>query len=169
MLQSGERDYVRMRVGDVLMLCMDDSSVIPIQRLVESLVMIGPESLEVMREILSEISLRRAQVRDDQQQVYQGFQSSLDSLGVPLHVGSRVQSFFTIRPKHIITTLKHQGAKDSELESQCIQLLTDTRELMFELRSKMDLLDRIESYLIDWTWAVLYFSSHQQTGWTNMQ
>lgn len=43
-LPSGEREYIRMKVGDVLMVCMEDSSVIPIQKLVESLVMVGPES-----------------------------------------------------------------------------------------------------------------------------
>ena len=169
MLQTGERDYVRMRVGDVLMLCMDDSSVIPIQRLVESLVMIGPESLEVMREILTEISIRRAKVHDDEEQLLSGFQSSLESMGIPIRTDSRIRYYINIRPKQILSSLKKKQILDKENEVQCLQLLNDTRDLMFELRSKMDLLDRIESYLIDWTWAILYFNSHQKTGWTNLQ
>ncbi len=168
-IPTNDREYIRMKVGDVIMLCLDDSSVIPIQRLVESLVIIGPESLDVLREILSEISLRRAQVRDDQQQVFQGFHSNLTKMGVIFKTNNRVQSFFGIRPVHIINSLKRNGVQDSEIHNQCMQMLVDTRELMFDFRSKLDLLDRIEHYLIDWTWAVLYFSSHQQTGWTNMQ
>ncbi len=168
-LPLGEREYIRMKVGDVLMVCMEDSSVIPIQKLVESLVMVGPESLEIMREILSEITLRRAQVRNDQQVVYQGFHSSLESLGVDLKTYPKMNAFFGIRPMHIVNLLKRRGVQDKEIHNQCLQILVDTRELMSDLRSRLDLLNRIEQYLIDWTWAVLYLSSHQQTGWTYMQ
>jgi hypothetical protein len=168
-LPVGEREYIRMKVGDVLMVCMEDASVIPIQKLVESLVMVGPESLDIMREILSEISMRRAQVRNDQQVVFQGFHSSLESLGVQFKTKSRLNAFFGIRPVHIVNSLKRSGISDAEIHNQCLQILVDTRELMFDLRTRLDLLDRIEQYLLDWTWAVLYLSSHQQTGWTYMQ
>lgn len=168
-LPIGEREYIRMKVGDVLMVCLEDSSVIPIQKLVESLVIVGPESLDIMREILTEISMRRAQVRNDQVQVFQGFNSSLESLGVHFKNSTRMSGFFGIRPVHILNSLKRNGVNDNDIHNQCLQILVDTRELMFDLRSRLDLLDRIEQYLLDWTWAVLYQSAHQQTGWTNLQ
>jgi hypothetical protein len=168
-LPSGEREYIRMKVGDVLMVCMEDSSVIPIQKLVESLVMVGPESLDIMREILSEITMRRAQVRNDQLAVFQGFNSSIQSLGVRLKTTPKLITFFGIRPIHIINSLKRNGVVDTEVQDQCLQILVDTRELMIDLRTRLDLLDRIENYLMDWTWAILYLTSHQQTGWTYLQ
>lgn len=168
-LPFGEREYIRMKVGDVLMVCLEDSSVIPIQKLVESLVMVGPESLDIMREILSEITMRRAQVRNDQQVVFQGFHSSMESMGVQFKTTSRLNTFFGIRPVHIMNSLKRNGILNEEIQQQCLQILVDTRELMFDFRSRLDLLERIEHYLMDWTWAVLYLSSHQQTGWTYMQ
>ena len=61
-LSYSERDFIRMKVGDVLMLCLEDSSVAPIQKLVESLVVIGPDSIAVLREMLNEASKRKTQV-----------------------------------------------------------------------------------------------------------
>ena len=168
-LPLGEREYIRMKVGNVLMVCLEDSSALPIQKLVESLVMVGPESLDIMREILSEITIRRMQIRNDQQLVYRGFHSSMDSLGARFKTSSSMNSFFEIRPVHILNALKRNGVTEEDAKTQCLQILTDTRELMSELHSKLDLLDRMEQYLLDWTWAVLYLSSRQQTGWTNMQ
>jgi hypothetical protein len=168
-LPVNEREYIRMKVGDVLMVCLEDASVIPIQKLVESLVIIGPESLDILREILSEISIRRAQVHTDQQQVFHGFHSSLESLGVQFKTPSKMNSFYGIRPVHILNSLKRNGILDEAIQNQCLQILVDSRELMFDFRTRLDLLDRIEQYLLDWTWAVLYLSSHQQTGWTYMQ
>lgn len=168
-LPTNQRDYIRMKVGDVLMLCMEDSSVIPIQKMVESLVMIGPESLDVLRDVLSEISLRRAQVRDDQQQVFQGFTTNMEGMGITLKSKPRMHTFFGIRPVHILNSLKKNGVQDEDIRNQCMQMLTDTRELMYDLRSKLDLLDKIEQYLVDWTWAILYMSSHQQSGRTHLQ
>lgn len=168
-LPYNERKYIRIKVDDVLMVCMEDSSAVPIQKLVESLVIVGPESLGILREILSEISLRRAQVRIDQEQVYEGLITNLESMGVKWISSRDENNFYPIRLAHLQDTLKKSGIQDDEVCYRCVQLWVDSHELINDLRIKLDLLDRMEQYLADWIVAVYYLSAHQQTGWTNVQ
>ena len=52
-----ERAYVRLQAGDVFMRCMEEASVSPMHQMVEFLVLAGPESLDVLREILQRRTL----------------------------------------------------------------------------------------------------------------
>lgn len=158
-LSYNERDYIRMKVGDVLMLCLEDSSVTPIQKLVESLVVIGPESISVLREMLNEAGKRKAQVADDQAQVLQGLMDNLDSLGFIISIANKPNVVMRMKPARFYDLMRKQGIIDEEIQIQCLQLLQDARDLLIGLHIKLDLLGRIEEYLEDWTWGIFYLSS----------
>jgi len=158
-LSYSERDFIRIKVGDVLMLCLEDSSVAPIQKLVESLVVIGPDSIAVLREMLSEASKRKTQVNDDQNQVLQGLMDNLDSLGLTFSPVGKPGTVLRMRPARFYDLMKKQGIHDEVVQIQCLQLLQDSRDLLIGLSSKLDLLKRIEEYLEDWTWGVYYLST----------
>jgi hypothetical protein len=153
-----ERDYIRMKVGDVLMLCLEDSSVTPIQKLVESLVVIGPDSMTVLREMLNEANKRKSQVEDDQDQVLQGLRENLNNLGLTLSSTKTPALVIRMRPNRFYELMKKQGILDEAVQIQCLQLLQDSRDLLIGLSIKLDLLSRIEEYLEDWTWGVFYLS-----------
>ena len=158
-LSYNERDYIRMKVGDVLMLCLEDSSVTPIQKLVESLVVIGPESISVLREMLNEAGKRKAQVADDEAQVLQGLMDNLDSLGFIISIANKPNVVMRMKPARFYDLMRKQGIIDEEIQIQCLQLLQDARDLLIGLHIKLDLLGRIEDYLEDWTWGIFYLSS----------
>lgn len=158
-LTYSERDFIRIKVGDVLMLCLEDSSVAPIQKLVESLVVIGPESITVLREMLNEASKRKSQVTDDQNQVLEGLKDNLGSLGLTFSTSSKPGTILRMRPARFYELMKKQGIHDEIVQIQCLQLLQDSRDLLIGLSTKLDLLARIEEYLEDWTWGVYYLST----------
>ncbi|NTX00005.1 MAG: hypothetical protein HGB35_08800 [Geobacteraceae bacterium] len=79
-----ERAYVRLQAGDLLTRCLEESSIAPVQQLVDGLVLAGPPSLQAMREILAEASKRKAQVLDDLHQLSKEIEKSLSSYGIHL-------------------------------------------------------------------------------------
>lgn len=169
MLPINEREYIRNKVGDVLTVCIEDSSVLPMQRLVESLVVIGSDSLGVMREILTEITVERSRLREDQQKEIKRFECDLMDFGVTVPHPQHLKEFMTIQATTLLNTIKRQGIGEEDVQNQCLQLLVRSRESMFELYSRIDLLDRLEDYLLDWMWAVMYLSSHQNSSRLNLQ
>jgi hypothetical protein len=46
-----ERAYVRLQAGDILIRCMEEGNALPMQQMVEGLVLAGPQSLSVLREM----------------------------------------------------------------------------------------------------------------------
>lgn len=141
------------------MLCLEDSSVAPIQKLVESLVVIGPDSSAVMLEMLNEASKRKSQVKDDQNQVLQGLKDNLGGLGLSLSTTGKPGFILRMRPARFYELMKKQGIDDESVQIQCLQLLQDSRDILIGLTTKLDLLGRIEEYLEDWTWGVYYLST----------
>jgi hypothetical protein len=162
-IHYSERDYIRMKVGDVLMVCLEDSSVAPIQKLVESLVVIGPESISVLREMLNEATKRKNQVEDDQDQVLQGLRENLSSLGLNFSSAKKPGLVMRMRPSRMHELMRKQGVIDENIQLQCLQLLQDSRDLLVGLSIKLDLLSRIEEYLEDWMWGIFYLSSNRLT------
>jgi hypothetical protein len=160
--RTGEEDYIRMKVGDILMLCLDDSSSLPIHQLVESLILVGPESLDVMREILKETAARKAQLNDDRQQVFIGFKTNLESYGVQLVGARHPDSVLRIKPGKFYSQLLKQGIEDETTRKNCLQLFQDSRELLVSLNMSYSLLERIETYLEDWINAVYFMQVHQK-------
>ena len=154
-----ERDYIHMSVGDVLMLCMEDSSVTPIQQLVESLVVIGTDGLTLLQEILNEVSKRKMQVSEDQDQVLRGLIDNLAQLGLVFPFDTTAASIISMRSARFHQLMKKQNINIEKNQIECMQLLQDSRDLLIGLSIKLDLLARIQEYLSDWTWGLYYLSS----------
>lgn len=158
------QDYIHMKVSDILMLCMEDSSVIPVQQLVESLVMIGPDSLSFLQQVLDEASKRNVQVLNDQKQVLSGLIKNLASLGMKLPAAITADGVIRMRSERFYVLMKKQGITEEPVQIECMQLLQDSRDLLISLSIKLDLLTRITQYLEDWTMGLLYLSTryHKQ-------
>ncbi len=52
-----ERAGIRLRVNEVLVECLEEGNTASLQDLIEELIVLGPESLRVVREIMSEVDL----------------------------------------------------------------------------------------------------------------
>jgi hypothetical protein len=76
-----ERAYVRLQAGDILIRCMEEGNASPMQQMVEGLVLAGPKSLSVLREMRSESAHRKSQILDDLHQVYSDLENSLGYIG----------------------------------------------------------------------------------------
>ncbi|MDD5371450.1 MAG: hypothetical protein PHQ40_20420 [Anaerolineaceae bacterium] len=158
-----ERAYIRLQAGDVLMRCMEDASVAPMYQMVESLVLAGPESLQVLREILAETNTRKVQVDDDLQQVLTGLKTNLEGFGVRLRSIRKATSLSRLKPVRFLGLLRSQGVSDEETQTICLRLLQDARDLVSSLQQHYALLADIENYLEDWIWGVFYQSVRQGT------
>ena len=165
--EFAERAFIRIQAGEVLSRCLDVENISPIHKLVESLVLSGPDSLEVFREVLAETNLRKVQVETDLKQVVSGLHSSLASYGFTLQGVRRSSTLDRLRPSRLISMLRTQGITDEEIQHNCMQLLRDARDLVKSLEENYMLLDQAERYLEDWMWGVYYQSSRQNTAKTH--
>ena len=157
-----ERAYVRLQAGEVLNHCLDNGNPVPMQNLVEGLVLVGPQSLSVIREIIAEVGARKAQLSDDRNQIYHRLTRNLKTHGLCLPIQCTPISFARITPAVFLATLNQQGITDDQAQIQCLRLFQDTKELIGSLNENFKLLDDIERYLEDWLWGLIYQSSRQE-------
>jgi hypothetical protein len=149
-----ERAYLRLQAGDLLIRCLEAGTSTPLQQMVEGLVLAGPRSLGILREILAESVVRRSQVVDDLHQVFSDFENSLKGYGVHLIGGRSISSVVSLSSKNFLRMLAEQGIHDDEAQVVCLQLLRDSRDLLTSLKVHIELLDEIEDYLEDWIWGL---------------
>src|SRR4030042_5196465 len=79
-----EKAYYHLQAGDVLSHCMKEGSTEPIHEMIQEMVVAGPQSLEALREILSEAMKRKTQVYDDLNQVTNQLSIILKGYGINL-------------------------------------------------------------------------------------
>lgn len=59
-----ERAGIRLKVNEVLVECLEDGNTASFQDLIEELIVAGPESLRIVREIISEVDLMMNQMQE---------------------------------------------------------------------------------------------------------
>ncbi|RPI30980.1 MAG: hypothetical protein EHM70_12565 [Chloroflexota bacterium] len=156
-----ERAYIRLQAGDVLIRCLEEGSSAPMQQMVESLVLAGPQSLNAMREMLAEAGQRKSQVLDDINQVFNQFENNLKSYGVYLDEVKNGLAVLQLTPVSFLAMLREQGITEEETQITCLQILHENRELIISLANHVRLLEEIETFLADWLWGLAYQSAHQ--------
>jgi hypothetical protein len=158
-----EKAYIRLQVGDVLIRCLEEESAAPIQQLVEGLVLAGPQSLDVLREILAEVDHRKMQIMDDLHQVNTELEKNFKSYGLQIANLEEVIANLQIAPKRLLLFLREQGIIEEDAQAACVQLLHDSQNLMESLEKHLHLMDEIETFLRDWLWGLAYQSAHQES------
>ena len=160
-----EKAYTRLQAGDVLFRCIEEENTTPIQEWVEGLVLAGPESLVVLREILNEIDERKRQSKEDIRQVLQDFRANLDSCGVHLDSVHTERVLNHLTSEGLLSILHNQGISQKETQIICLQLLNDAKDLVQDQETHLMLLVEIEIYISDWLWGLVYESAQQ--GWAD--
>jgi len=151
-----ERAYVRLQAGDILIRCIEEGSAAPVQQMVEELILAGPQSLSLLREMLIEAALRKSQVMDDLHQIFSELESSLRSLGVRLTSGINPTTIKYLKSARFLSMLQEQGVLEKDVQTTCLQMLKETRDIITSLKQHADLLEEIEVYLQDWSWGLAY-------------
>lgn len=160
-----ERAYVRLQAADVLTHCLENGDSEPVQNLVEELVLVGTQSLSALREILAEVTSRKKQLRDDQNQIFTKLDDALKEYGARLLGSYTPLSVGHLTPVGFLALLRQQGVEDDKDQMICLQFFQDTTEFMRGIEGHLRLLDEIETYLEDWLWGLIYQSTHE--GWAD--
>ncbi len=155
-----ERAYVRLQAGDVLTQCLNEGSIAPMQKLVESLVLSGPQSLSAYREVLEELTTRKTQLETDRHQVYQKLEDDLKNYGMHLSGMQTPLTLARLSPAAFLVMLRAQGIRGDAEVVACLQYLEDANSLLQTLNRHAGLLNEIELYLQDWLWGLIYQSTH---------
>lgn len=158
-----ERAYVRLQAADVLTHCLENGDSEPVMNLVEELVLVGPQSLSALREILAEVASRKKQLREDQNQIFSKLDEALKDYGARLLGAYTPLSIGHLTSVGFIALLRQQGVEDDKDQLICLQFFQDTTEFMSGIEKHLRLLDEIDSYLQDWLWGLIYQSTHE--GW----
>jgi hypothetical protein len=156
-----ERAYIRLQAGDILNRCLEEENLQPISQMVENLVLAGPQSLGVLREVLAEAGARKIQVMDDLQQVFSGLEAGLNSYGIYIKDTIYARSIALLTSQRLEILLKEQGVTGEDIQLRCQQMLNDSHELAAGLANHIQLLEEIEKYLQDWILGLAYQSTRQ--------
>jgi hypothetical protein len=159
-----EQAYMRLQAGDMLTQCLDEGCMGPLQSIVELLVVVGPQSLESLREILTEVYMRRSQLKNDQHQVFARLENELKDYGFRLGGIHSLMSLSRLTPMAFLALLHSQHVVNETDQLVCLQRLDEALEVMRSLDEHLKLLDEIEVYLEDWLWGLIYQSSQQDWG-----
>jgi hypothetical protein len=151
-----ERAYVRLQAGDILIRCMEEGNASPMQQMVEGLVLAGPQSLSVLREMRSESAHRKSQILDDLHQVYSDLENNLGTLGVVLTGVKSAVAITDLKSVRFVGMMQEQGVLEEETQMVCLQFLRDSREIIASLACQVELLEEIEDFLEDWLWGLAY-------------
>jgi hypothetical protein len=151
-----EKAYFRLQAGDVITHCLEEGSTGPIHEMIQEMVLAGPQSLDALREILSEALKRKAQVYDDLNQVTNQLSIILKGYGISLERQGGNQALQTLREDQLHIMLDESKVIKKEERLGCLQILKDSQELITTLTVKIQLLESIERYLQDWLWGLTY-------------
>ena len=151
-----ERAYIRLQAGDVLIRCMEEGNPAPLHQMVEGLILAGPQSINILREIIAEAGQRKLQVVDDLNQLSSDLERSLKSYGVYLKETKSYLAVTHLTPVRFLTMLREQGITEEKVQIDCLKILRDSRELIVSLANNVRLLEEIETYLKDWLWGLAY-------------
>src|SRR4030066_1748041 len=151
-----EKAYFRLQAGDVITHCLEEGSTGPIHEMIQGMVLAGPQSLDALREILSEALKRKVQVYDDLNQVTNQLSIILKGYGIGLERQGGNQALQTLREDQLQEMLDETKFIEKEKRSGCLQVLKDSQELITTLTVKIQLLESIEIYLQDWLWGLTY-------------
>jgi hypothetical protein len=151
-----EKAYFRLQAGDVLTRSLEDGSTAPAHEMIQEMVMAGPQSLEALREILGETSKRKAQVYDDLNQVTNQLLIIMKDYGLNLERLGGSQALLSLSEQRLIELMNEEQVGDPDTRSTSLHVLRDSQDLMVTLKSKIALLENIETYLQDWLWGLTY-------------
>jgi hypothetical protein len=159
-----EQTYMRLQAADMLTECLDEGRMSPLQSIVELLVVAGPQSLGSLREILTEVYMRRSQLKNDQHQVFAKLENELKGYGFRLGDIHSLMSLTRLTPMAFLALLQSQRVVDETDQLVCLQRLDEALDVMKSLEGHLNLLDDIEVYLEDWLWSLIYQSAQQDWG-----
>lgn len=151
-----ERAYFRLQAGDVINHCLEDGSTDPVHEMIQEMVLAGPQSLDALREVLSEAVKRKAQVHDDLNQVTNQLSLILKGYGLVLDTQGGSQVLQGLSEKDLVKLLDEQKIREDEARSGSLQVWRSSQDLLRTLVVKIQLLDNIETYLQDWLWGLTY-------------
>ncbi len=157
-----ERAYLRLQAGDILIRCLEDNSIRPIQQIVEGLILAGPQSLDELRQVLAEATARKMQVEDDLNQVYREMKRVLNEYKVVFPHREDFRETLSLTPMELLVLMKNQGVEDSNSQSACLQVFQDSRDIISNLSSHLALLTEIEGYIRDWLYVLTYQLTRQR-------
>lgn len=158
-----ERAYIRLQAGDMLIRCLEVGSSMPMQQMVEGLILAGPQSLDELQQVLLETSTRKSQVEDDLQQVYVEMKRVLSEYGVAFSPSGDYSEALMCTPLELIVLMRSQGVEDHEKQSACQKIFLESHKLLKNLSGNYKLLAEIEKYLQDWSWGLTYQRARPQS------
>src|SRR4030065_1290452 len=108
-----EKAYFRLQAGDVITHCLEEGSTGPIHEMIQEMVLAGPQSLDALREILSEALKRKVQVYDDLNQVTNQLSIILKGYGINLERQGGNQALQSLNEDQLLEMLDEQNIFDS--------------------------------------------------------
>ena len=157
-----ERAYIRLEAGDVLVRCFEEEATTPIQELVESLVLAGPQNMATIREILEETEQRTIQLQDDLHQVFSQLRHVLADHGVHLGEEESSRTIGAWSTDQLLELMQYQGVNKPATQAALNLVWEDSRDIMDNLQMKLRLLREVEAYLQDWLWGLAYQTIRRQ-------
>jgi len=161
-----EHAYVRQQAGDVLIRCLEEQDVDPMYKLVEELVIAGPQSIVVLREVIAETDQHRSEIQDRLHRLLVHLQAewSKNSRVLPELPDMLLYSWL---PADIcIEMIVQDGMQEEQARLVYNTIVRKNRQNMLDMMDQLRILQDIGAYLQDWLWGLSYESYHQEYPYT---
>ena len=156
-----ERAYVRMQAGDILAMCMEQGDPTPIQHMVESLIVAGPQNLVALREIIAELNTRKSQLHNDFHEILDDLDDNLIKMGVSKPTAQQINPL-DIEPERFILLLVEEGMEHEMERLECLRFLENSQKMIESVLKNITLLEDLEIYLNDWLWGLIYQTTRDE-------
>ena len=156
-----ERAYVRMQAGDILAMCMEQGDPTPIQQMVESLIVAGPQNLVALREIIAELNTRKSQLHNDFHEILDDLDDNLIKMGVSKPTAQQINPL-DIEPERFMLLLVEEGMEQEMERLECLRFLENSQEMIESVLKNITLLEDLEIYLNDWLWGLIYQTTRDE-------
>lgn len=166
LLEIAERAFVRMQAEQLIADCLDRADVEPLNDLVEGLVLEGPSSIGVLREILEEIRTTRGSLVRESLEVRQELEDTLGEFGaevtsLPL-VSGPLESPQNEEADPLEKARRKAPEWDLGEEILIAQVYKDAKDRVSAITRKVVMLSGLEASVKDWFDCLAYEATRER-------
>ena len=157
-----EQAYLRQQVGDVLLRCLEKEDIEPMQKMVEELILSGPEPLSVLRQFISETNVHRSHIEDQLHQLLVALQAEWEKHGIAAVQFPNIILYSWLPAEVCLEMLDQEGIAEEQAQIIYKTTIQKNRKQMTDLADQLRMIKEIEVYLQDWLWGMAYETFHRE-------
>lgn len=168
LLNFAHRSYVRMEAEQLVQECLALNDPGPFNKMVEALVLDGPSSIYLLREVLEEVQSAQSLLTQEGLGVRQDLMEALTEFDVHLPSLLSIDAPEDFRQIYLqsinVKSGPSQGKLNKEDEELLFEIWSEAGERVLEIARRLSFLKNLEGTIRDWIGSLAYEIMHSSQG-----